>query len=68
MGPTHIDEYLALDGICFLVSALCSYGSIRRNKGTAARRSRLEQIAGFLFVFGFIAMTFISIHFAYELV
>lgn len=68
LGPSHIDEYLALDGICFLVSALCSYGSIRRNRGTAARRSKLEQLADFLFVFGLIAMTFISILFAYELV
>lgn len=68
LGPTHIAEYLALDGVCFMVSCLCSYASIRRNNREADSRNRLEQIADFFFITGLVAMTFISLLFAYELV
>lgn len=68
LGPSHVDEYLALDSICFLVSCLCSYSSIRRNKHDFGARNRLEQIADLFFIVGLVAMAFISLVFAYEFV
>ena len=68
LGPSHVDEYLALDAVCFLISCLCSYSSIRRNSRRQNPRNRLEQIADYLFIIGLVAMTFISILFAYEFV
>jgi hypothetical protein len=68
LGPSHVDEYLALDAVCFLISCLCSYSSIRRNSRGQNTRNRLEQIADYLFIIGLVAMTFISILFAYEFV
>lgn len=68
LGPSHVDEYLALDGACFLVSCVFSYSSIRRSTRGAVKRNRLEQIADFFFMAGLIAITFISFVFAYEIV
>lgn len=68
LGSTRIDEYLALNAVCFLISCMCSYSSIRRNNRSAHTRDRLEQIADYFFMLGLVAMTFISILFAYEIV
>jgi hypothetical protein len=68
LGPSHVDEYLALNAIFFLVSCLCSYTSLRRNKRNANIRDRLEQIADYFFMIGLVVMTFISVLFAYEIV
>ena len=68
LGPSHVDEYLALDAICFLISCLCSYSSIRRNNRGANTPNRLEQTADYFFMIGLVAMTFISVLFAYEFV
>jgi hypothetical protein len=58
MGPSHIDEYLALNGICFLISCICSYSSIRRNDLETKTRNRMEQIADVFFIIGLVVMTF----------
>lgn len=68
IGPSHVDEFLALDGVCFLISSLCSYSSIRRNSRGADKPNRLERTADFFFMSGLVAMTVISVLFAYELV
>jgi hypothetical protein len=68
LGPSHVDEYLALDAICFLIGCMCSYSSIRKNNHGANTRNRLEQIADYFFMIGLIAMTLISVLFAYEFV
>jgi hypothetical protein len=68
LGPSHVDEYLAIDAVCFMVSCMCSYASIRRNGRGQNMRNRLEQIADYFFMIGLVAMTFISVLFAYEFV
>lgn len=68
IGPSRIDEYLSLDGLCFLASCLFSYASIRRRGPGASLRNRFEQTADSFFILGLIAMALISVLFAYELV
>ena len=68
LGPSHVDEYLAIDAVCFMISCMCSYASIRRDRRGQNMRSRLEQIADYFFMIGLVAMTFISVLFAYEFV
>lgn len=68
IGPSHVDEYLALDSVFFMISCMCSYASIRRLNRSTNVRNRLEQIADYFFMIGLVAMTFISIMFAYEIV
>jgi hypothetical protein len=68
LGPSHVDEYLALNAVCFLISCMCSYSSNRRDNHGANTRNRLEQIADYFFMIGLIAMTLISVFVAYEFV
>lgn len=68
LGPSHVDEYLALNSVCFLISCVCSYSSIRRNNGAPNGRNRLERIADVFFIIGLVVMTIISVTFAYEFV
>ncbi len=68
IGPSHVDEYLSLNSICFLISCICSYWSIRRNNHVRDNRKKLEQVADIFFIVGLVVMTVISITFAYELV
>ncbi|MDQ6870140.1 MAG: hypothetical protein M3178_18015 [Pseudomonadota bacterium] len=68
IGPSRVDEFLSLDGLCFLVSCLLSYASIRGGNPGASTRNKLEQSADFFFMLGLIGMALISVLFAYELV
>lgn len=68
IGPSHVDEYLALNSLCFLISCLCSYSSIRRNNYAQKGRNRLEQIADVFFIIGLVVMSVVSVTFAYEFV
>jgi hypothetical protein len=68
LGPSHVDEYLALNAVCFLISCMCSYSSIRQDFRGANTRNRLEQTADYFFMIGLVGMTFISVLFAYEFV
>jgi hypothetical protein len=68
LGPSHVDEYLALNSVCFLISCICSYASIRHNKRKQIDLERLEQIADVFFVIGLMVMTLISVTFAYEFI
>lgn len=47
---------------------MCSYSSIRKNNRGANAHNRLELIADYFFMVGLVAMTFISVVFAYEIV
>lgn len=67
LAPSHVDENLALNAVCFLISCMCSYSSIRRDNRGANTRNRLEQ-RRYFFMIGLIAMTLISVLFAYEFV
>lgn len=66
-GPSRIDEYLAVDSLFFLLSAGCSYLSIRA-RISGKRRTKLEQAADLSFMMGMIAMTAIALLFAFEIV
>lgn len=68
LGPSHVDEYLALDSLVFLVSCFCSYISIRQISPDERLADRLEQIADVCFMFGLAVLTAISFLFAYEFV
>jgi hypothetical protein len=67
MGPSHVDQYAALTGLLFLLSAGTSYLSIRYGNRTRVGQ-RCEQIADLLFVVGLIGISTISIFFAYEVI
>lgn len=61
--PGMVDEMMAFDGLIFLVSALCSYLSIRSPRNA----ERLERIADLAFMGGLLLMVFTSFLLAYEL-
>jgi hypothetical protein len=67
LGPTHVDEYLALNSLVFLVSCICSYASIRAD-GEKPSVLKLEQIADLFFMIGLTVMAVVSLLFAYEFI
>jgi hypothetical protein len=66
-GPTRVDEYAAIMGIMFLVSAMTSYLSIRYS-GQAAVSVRIEQLADVIFLCGLVGITLVATLFAYEVI
>ena len=67
IGPSNVDEYAALAGVIFLVSAFLSYASLRLDPDSAAA-ARLERFADMAFMAGLLALTVISLLFAYEII
>jgi hypothetical protein len=67
IGPSHADEYAAMALLIFMVSAVASYVSIRR-PGASAWGRRCERLADQCFMLGLVAITLVSIFFAYEIV
>ncbi|MGN6516023.1 MAG: hypothetical protein ACTHLR_09310 [Rhizomicrobium sp.] len=67
IGPSSVDNYCAMAGIIFLVSAFCSYVSLRRPEGSESARL-LERVADFSFMLGLLALTVIILLFAYEVI
>ena len=64
MGPSRVDEYLALNSIIFLISAALSYFSLR---GASTRlTARFEKFADFCFIAGLSVLVIIATLFAYE--
>ena len=59
------DEMLGYITVLFVVSALCSYGSIRATTG-AGRSERLEWIADVTFIVALVALAVVSLLFAHE--
>ena len=66
-GPTRVDEYSAIMGITFLVSALTSYLSIRYSNWTKIS-ARIEQLADVIFLGGLVGITLVATLFAYEVI
>jgi hypothetical protein len=64
IGPSHVDEYLALNSIVFLVSGALSYLSLRTSEHRLT--ARLEKIADLSFMTGLAALAIIATLFAYE--
>ena len=64
-GETHVDEYLALNSIVFLMSALFSYFSLRPGI-RPTHITPLERVADFLFISGLTLMVIITTLFAYQ--
>jgi len=67
IGPSNVDEYAALAAVIFLLSALLSYGSLRLD-AESVLAVRLERAADFAFMLGLVALTVISLLFAYEVI
>ncbi len=67
IGPSHVDEYCALTALIFLVSTVLSYTALRADPDSA-REQLLERIADALFLFGMVALTAITLMFAYEVI
>ena len=67
IGPSHVDEYAALTGLVFLFSAILSYASLRFDPDNP-KAARLERIADIAFLVGLVALTGISLLFAYEVI
>ena len=65
IGASHVDEYLALNSIIFLASAVFSYLVLRANINSKRAHS-FERIADFLFITGLGIMVIIATLFAYE--
>ena len=65
IGPSNVDNYSALAGIVFLVSAICSYMSLRVQGAVSVT---LERIADVSFMLGLVALTGITMLFAYEVI
>lgn len=67
IGPSNVDEYAALAAVIFLLSAFLSYGSLRLDPESLTC-ARLERLADMAFMAGLIALTVISLLFAYEVI
>lgn len=68
MGPSHVDEYLALNSFLFLASCICSYIAIRHSGPDRRVADRFEWVADICFMIGLLVLTLISFLFAYEFV
>ncbi|MBA3833960.1 MAG: hypothetical protein H0X34_19145 [Chthoniobacterales bacterium] len=67
IGPSHVDQYLALTATLFLVSALGSYLSIRHSKRPKFA-ARCEVVADKFFLVGLFSIVTIALCFAYEVI
>jgi hypothetical protein len=67
IGPSSVDNYCASAGVIFLVSALCSYLSLRMDEGTKLADG-LERVGDICFMLGLISLTVIIFLFAYEVI
>jgi hypothetical protein len=67
IGPSSVDNYCATAGVIFLISAFCSYMSLRLEDGSVLGE-RLERIADRCFMLGLIGLTIVIILFAYEVI
>lgn len=65
MGPSHVDEYVGLTSLLFVVSAITSYVSLRY-AGSQRPSYRFERIADVCFMIGLLALAIIALLFAYE--
>lgn len=67
MGATRTDQYAGIAALLFLFSAGASYLSIRRGRGARLGQT-CERLADVLFITGLVAISAISICFAYEII
>ena len=67
IGPSSVDNYCATAGVIFLLSAFCSYIALRSPEGSRAAMV-LERIADVSFMLGLVALTAITLLFAYEVI
>jgi len=67
IGPSRVDEYAALASLLFLVSAIASYASMRHPQRAILSR-HCETIADQFFLGGLVAITAITLFFAYEVI
>lgn len=64
-GPSHVDEYVSLVSVVFVVSAIASYASIRY--GNRMKLSALcETVADYTFLLGLLSIAIIAVLYAYE--
>lgn len=69
IGPSRVDNYCAIAGVVFLVSAFCSYLSLRVPEGSNTNRAAfLERVADVCFMAGLLGLTVIMFLFAYEVI
>jgi hypothetical protein len=67
LGPSNVDIYCALDAVVFMASAFSAYLALRvTDEGPVVKI--LEKVADVFFVLGLIALTGISVLFAYEVI
>ncbi|MER2265960.1 hypothetical protein [Methylobacterium oxalidis] len=67
IGQSRTDEWVGLAALLFLVSALTSYLSLRLPMSRPVGR-RLERAADLFFLLGLIALSALSLAFAYEVI
>src|ERR1700760_1076824 len=67
IGPSHVDEYCAIDALIFLTSAAASYVSLRFEPETR-NVAMFERIADISFMVGLVLLTVIALLFAYEII
>jgi hypothetical protein len=65
IGPSHVDEYVGLVSLLFVISAITSYFSLRYADGPRAG-ARFERIADISFMIGLLSLVVIALLFAYE--
>ena len=65
IGPSHVDEYVGIITLLFVVSAITSYISLRY-AGSQRASLRFERIADVSFMIGLLSLAIIAVLFAYE--
>jgi hypothetical protein len=65
IGPSHVDEYVGLVSLLFVVSAITSYISLRY-AGSRRASLRFERVADMCFMIGLLGLAIIALLFAYE--
>ncbi len=63
-GISHVDEFFSLDSILFLISAMCSYISLRSVNGHISLR--YETIADRFFMVALLILVILTVLFAYD--
>ncbi len=66
-GNSHADEFLAVDSVFFMISAVASYVSMRREE-TNRFGGYFERVADVAFILGLVVMTIVGVLITYEFI
>lgn len=67
IGPSNVDIYCSITSVVFLISAFCAYISMRID-GPGQLSALFARLADICFISGLVALTVITLLFAFEII